>query len=91
MELALREMHRVLKPDRAAVVVVGPSTMRGQRIETHQHLASIAAGLGFQVLGVVRRALDRDRRMMPVGFARNSNSIIEQRIHEEFVIGLVKT
>jgi DNA modification methylase len=91
MELALKEMHRVLRPDRVAIVVVGPSTMRGLRIETHQYLASIAAKLRFEVVNIVRRTLDRNRRMMPVGLTHNGNSIIEQRIHEEFVIGLLKT
>lgn len=91
MEMALKEMHRVLKPDRAAIVVVGPSTMRGLRIETQQYLASIAAKLGFEVVNIVRRALDRNRRMMPVGLTHNGNSTIEQRIHEEFVIGLLKS
>jgi hypothetical protein len=91
MELALKEMHRVLKPEHAAIVVVGPSEMRGLRIETHKHLASIASGLGFNVVNNVRRTLDRNRRMMPVGMVSNGKSVIEQRIHEEFVIGLTKT
>jgi hypothetical protein len=90
MRLALKEMHRVLKSNRAAVIVVGPSTMRGVRISTQEWLASIAQDLGFHVVDIARRSLDRNRRMMPVGFARNSESVIEQRIHEEFVIGLVK-
>jgi DNA modification methylase len=91
MGLALKEMYRVLKPEHVAIMVVGPSTMRGLRIETHNHLASIASKSGFEVVNNVRRTLDRNRRMMPVGLTHNNNSIIEQRIHEEFVIGLVKT
>lgn len=91
MRLALGEMHRVLRGGRAAVVVVGPSTMRGLRIATHEHVASIGIELRFEVAGVVRRALDRDRRMMPARLDnQNHESVIEQRIHEEFVIGLVK-
>jgi DNA modification methylase len=90
MKLAFEEMYRVLRSERAAIIVVGPSTMRGLKIETHNHLASIASGVGFDLINVVRRDLDRNRRMMPVGRSKNSNSIIEQRIHEEFVIGLVK-
>lgn len=91
MELALKEMYRVLRVERAAIIVVGPSTMRGLKIETHNHLASIAAKSGFEVVNNVRRTLDRNRRMMPVGLNQNGNSVIEQRIHEEFVIGLLKT
>ena len=90
MALALREMYRVLRRGRAAAVVIGPSTMRGIRVATHEHLAAIAEGTGFEVAGVVKRTLDRDRRMMPARWQGNGQSTIEQRIHEEFVIGLVK-
>lgn len=90
MELALKEMHRVLRPGRAAVVVVGPSTMRGLKIETHNHLASIATRVGFSIANNVRRPLDRNRRMMPIGNNHNGNSTIEQRMHEEYVLGLFK-
>jgi len=90
MKRVLGEILRVLRPNCAAGIVVGPSTMRGIRIETHEHLAEIALELGFDVVGICERKLDRDRRMMP---ARRKNAIlngIEQRMHEEFVIGLTK-
>jgi DNA modification methylase len=90
MELALKEMYRVLRPGRAAIVVVGPSTMRGIKIETHNHLALIAQHLGFSIVNNVRRPIDRNRRMMPIGNNYNGSSVIEQRIHEEYVIGLFK-
>ena len=90
MELTLKEMYRVLKPDHVAVVVVGPSIMRGLKIETHNHLATIATRVGFSIVNNVRRPLDRNRRMMPIGKNHNGDSTIEQRMHEEFVIGLYK-
>jgi DNA modification methylase len=90
IELALKEIYRVLKPEHVAIVVVGPSTMRGLKIETHNHLASIAAKVGFNIVNNVRRPLDRNRRMMPIGKNHNANSTIEQRMHEEYVIGLFK-
>ena len=89
MRLVLGEMLRVLKPGKAAVVVVGPSTIRGATLETHTHLATLASHEGFKVVGVEKRQLDRDRRMMPVRF-NHDNSGIERRIHEEYVIGLLK-
>jgi hypothetical protein len=91
MTEVLSEMYRVLKPSKPAVVVVGPSTMRGMEILTHEYLAEIGKGVGFQVAGVQRRSIDRDRRMLPVSFGRNGESVIEQRMHEEFVVGLVKS
>ncbi|MBI4487964.1 MAG: site-specific DNA-methyltransferase [Deltaproteobacteria bacterium] len=90
MKSVLAEMYRVLSENSAAIVVVGPSVMRGIDIQTHYCLADIAAGVGFDVVGIARRALDRNKRMMPARFGKKSDSIIEQRMHEEFVIGLLK-
>ena len=90
MKQVISEMNRVLKPGKAAVIVVGPSIMRGLEIATHEYLAEIGETLGFRVAGIQKRKIDRDRRMLPISFARNGDSMIEQRMHEEFVVGLVK-
>ena len=90
MKAVLAEMHRVLRGNAAAIVVVGPSVIRGINVETHQCLADIAAELGFDVVGVVQRMLDRNKRMMPARFGKKTDSMIEQRMHEEYVIGLLK-
>lgn len=90
MKEVFSEMNRILKPGKAAVIVVGPSLMRGLEILTHEYLAEIGETLGFRVAGIQKRNIDRDRRMLPVSFGRNGDSMIEQRMHEEFVVGLVK-
>ncbi len=90
MRSVVSEMFRVLRPGSAAIVVVGTSTMRGLDIETHHCLADIGAELGFDVVGVARRNLDRNRRMMPARFGKKGDSMIEQRMHDEYVIGLLK-
>lgn len=90
MKTVIAEMHRVLRPDCAAVLVVGTSTMRGIDVSTHRSLADIAATIGFEVVGVAERALDRNKRMMPARFGQKTGSMIEQRMHEEYVIGLLK-
>jgi SAM-dependent methyltransferase len=90
MLLALREMHRVLKHDAAAVVVVGTSTMRGLNVETHECLAELGVAAGFVLSGIATRRLDRDRRMMPARPGARRGSSIELRMHEEHVIGLHK-
>lgn len=96
MSTAISEMRRVLRPGSAAVIVVGPSTMRGILVPTHQCLADLATHAGFDVVGVAPRNLDRDRRMMP---ARNPGGTeatnagatgIEKRMHTEYVIAAVK-
>jgi DNA modification methylase len=90
MTAVFAEMYRVLRADAAAIVVVGPSIMRGVNVQTHDCLADIAAALGFAVVGVVQRMLDRNKRMMPARFGQKTDSMIEQRMHEEYVIGLLK-
>ncbi|HEY4691702.1 MAG TPA: DNA methyltransferase [Anaerolineae bacterium] len=90
MRAVLAEMYRVLHGDSPAVIVVGTSVMRGIDVQTHYCLADIAASLGFDVVGVVQRVLDRNKRMMPARFGKKTDSVIEQRMHEEYVIGLLK-
>ena len=90
MSGVLAEMHRVLRPGGSAVVVVGTSTLRGMDVETHKALAAIAETLGFVSAGIGVRRLDRDKRMMPARWGGSMRSQIEHRMHEEYVIGLVK-
>jgi hypothetical protein len=62
-----------------------------QELRKRERLAALLAGeLGFDVVGVVQRALDRNKRMMPARFGKKTDSMIEQRMHEEYVIGLLK-
>ncbi len=86
----LREMFRILKPGKAAIVVVGSSTMRGKDTKTHTCLADIGRAIGFDVPRIGIRHLDRDRRMMPAGAKVDAESQIQQRMHEEYVIGFYK-
>src|SRR5262252_8054497 len=90
MKVVLAEMYRVLRKDSPAIVVVGPSIMRGLDVQTHHCLAEVAQETGFSVIGVAQRSLDRNKRMMPARFGKKTDSMIEQRMHEEYVIGLLK-
>jgi DNA modification methylase len=90
MQSVLAEMYRVLRKDAPAIVVVGPSMMRSIDVQTHHCLAEIAQETGFSVIGVMQRSLDRNKRMMPARFGKKTDSMIEQRMHEEYVIGLLK-
>ena len=89
METALREMRRVLAGGRAAILVVGSSTIRGVEIKAPTVLAELAESVGFRVIGVAKREIVRDARMMPVSYNSTRNGI-EARMHEEGVIGLIK-
>ena len=90
MSLVIQEMYRVIRAGRAVVIVVGPSTMRGLKIETHNYLASISENVGFELVDVVQRPINRDRRMLPYSHNNNGHSPIEQRTHQEYVLGLLK-
>jgi DNA modification methylase len=90
MSRALGEMFRVLKPGKAAIVVVGSSNMRSVDTLTHICLAEIGECIGFEIPHIGVRQLDRNRRMLPVTRGRNNESQIENRMHEEFVIGFYK-
>ena len=90
MRRVIREMRRVLRPGAPAIIVIGPSVMRGVFIETHRYLVEIAENEGFELVEIGRRRLDRDRRMLPVSSGSPPRSSIELRMHDEYVIGLVK-
>lgn len=89
MKATIQEMHRVLKPGRAAVIVVGSSTVRGVVVPTALSLAEIGEAIGFKLIGVKVREIDRDRRLMPIS-RDSSESGIEARMHREEVLALVK-
>ena len=88
MTEVLREMHRVVRRGGAVIVVVGTSVLRGVNVETPECLAALAEEIGFDLIGIGVRRLDRDRRMMPARWNRTPGSRIEHRMHEERVIGL---
>ncbi len=91
MMRVLKEMYRVLRPNRAAIVVVGNSTMRGRDTQTQNCLAEIGQGIGFQVPKIGVRRLDRNKRMLPAGATLDKDSQIQQRMHVEYVIGFYKS
>jgi ubiquinone/menaquinone biosynthesis C-methylase UbiE len=90
MTKSLREMFRVLKSQKAAIVVVGSSIMRGIDIEIQECLKEIGENIGFIIPHVGIRRLDRNKRMLPAGLITDSESQIQQRMHQEYVIGFYK-
>lgn len=88
--LVLNEIYRVLKPQKAAIVVVGNSTLAGIDTQVDYSFIEIGKKVGFDVPMVGIRQLDRNRRMLPAGSMVDKNSQIQQRMHNEFVIGFYK-
>ncbi|MEJ2052588.1 MAG: DNA methyltransferase, partial [Calditrichaceae bacterium] len=90
MKKSLREMYRVLKPGKAAIMVVGSSMMKGIDTETHICLSEIGKSIGFCEPFIGIRQLDRNKRMLPASKTKNLISQIQKRMHEEYVIGFYK-
>ena len=91
MQNVSAEMRRLLKPDRACVIVVASSVLCGVDVQTHKCLAAIGESVGFYLAGIGVRHINRDRRMMPARWDKKSHTQIEERMHDEYIIGLVKT
>ncbi len=91
MFLVIREMYRVIKPKKAVVIVVASSVIKGVDTLTHECLSDIGKEIGFNLIGINQRQLDRDKRMMPTRWKRDQTSQIETRMHEEHVIIFQKT
>ena len=90
MASVLCEMQRVLKPGKAAIVVVGSSIMRGIDTETDKCLVEIGESLNLHCAGIGVRSIDRNKRMLPTSSKVRLSSQIENRMHEEFVIAFTK-
>jgi DNA modification methylase len=91
MFFALKEMHRVLKPNKAAIVVVGNSILAGEDADVPNCLTDIGKVVGFEVPRIGVRQLDRNKRMLPAGMNINRASQIQQRMHEEYLISFYKS
>ncbi len=89
MTCSLREMRRVLRRGKSAIVVVGSSTVRNVVVDTALILAEIGEALGFQIAALKEREIDRDRRLMPIS-RQSDQQGIEARMHREHVIAFVK-
>lgn len=90
MEQALAEMWRLLKPGKAAIIVIGNSVIRGKDAQIPACLATLAERQGFRLASLVERRLDRNRRMMPAHHQPITTSPIHQRMTHEYIIGLEK-
>lgn len=91
MTHTFREMYRVLRPEKVAIVIVGNSIIRGQDTQTATCLAEIGKAIGFDVPKIGIRNLDRNRRMLPAGQQLNLDSQIQQRMHKDYIICFYKS
>lgn len=90
IQTAIREMYRVLRPGKPAVIVVGNSILSGVDAQVAECLTEIGQNAGLELVRINIRQLDRNKRMLPAGNKINLESQIQQRMHEEYVIGFLK-
>lgn len=90
MMLVIKESRRVLRPGKSAIFVVGNSIIRGINIGIQDCFAEMGRSIGLEVVHIGIRNLDRNKRMMPASSRPDLSSQIQQRMHEEFVIGYYK-
>jgi DNA modification methylase len=86
----LQELFRVLKPGKTLIYVIGSSVIRGIDINVATCLQELGETIGFQIPKIGVRNINRDRRMLPTSRIHNQESLIEQRMHNEYVIGFYK-
>jgi len=57
MKQAYKEMHRVLKPDRYAVIVIGNAVYQGQEIKTVEFTIEYMENLGFELVHNINKII----------------------------------
>jgi len=89
MSEVIKEMYRVLKHGKACVIIVASSVLSDLDVETHLCLADIGRSHGFDVVHIGKRNIDRNKRMLPTS-NNKTDSQIESRMHDEYVLGFWK-
>jgi len=89
MQQVISEMYRVLKNNRACVIVVATSVLNGVDVQIDKCFKELGEGVGFELIRIGERKIRRDKRMLPT-HKNITHSQIESRMHNEFVIGFWK-
>jgi DNA modification methylase len=85
MSQVLREMSRVLKPGKHAILVVCPSHIRKVQIPTHEVLIQMAGASGLRLKQKYTRTINERRRLLPY-----MQEAFGQRMSTEYVLILSK-
>ena len=91
MTSVMKEMFRVLKRSKVAVLVVGTSVLGGINTRTDKCLKDIGESIGFHVLDIQERDLDPKKRMLPTVTEDSEINQIQRRMHKEYIIAMVKS
>ena len=64
MEDALREVFRVLRWDRAAIIVLGRVKVKGRMVDMAEITAPIAEKIGFEVAGIISDSIPKSNKYL---------------------------
>jgi hypothetical protein len=88
LDAALAQLHRVLRPDGTAVIVVGNSTLRGVFVENDWLITALAERQGFRLVDRRVRELPASRRYLPP--PASGETTLTKRMRTESVLMLVR-
>ena len=85
----ISEIHRALKPNGLAMLVLGPTIISSRRSDAVSIVTAISEGLGLRVIGSAARLLSARRRSLPPPSLVRGNPLAE-RMRREVVVALRK-
>jgi DNA modification methylase len=83
---AIKEINRVLKPEKTAIIVVCPSHIRKTEVPTHKVFTEIATSFGMKLVSEETRVIDSKKRVLP--YVREG---FGNRMSTEYVLVYKKT
>lgn len=91
MGKVLNEIHRVLRSEGRAILVLGDSSIRSVFVRNSRAIVYLGERTGFRVRSIRRRQLPENRRYLPPPTLRTSGSKLRARMREEVIIKFTKT
>ncbi|MEI6436010.1 MAG: hypothetical protein WCP32_14275 [Bacteroidota bacterium] len=76
----ISEMYRVLKNERACVIVVATSVLNGVDVQINKCFAELAEQVGFELIKIGKRKIHRDKRMLPTSLNQENTTLLLENL-----------